>query len=189
MVIFITGPTHTGKTLLAQGLLEKYYISYLSLDHLKMGMIRSEKMKLDPDDDEKITEYLWPIVVGIAKTVIENHQNIIIEGESVPFDWKKSFSIPELTDIVYICLVMSEEYIINHCGEIVAHANDIEYRGKYADIPSAILIQKNKKTLIRCREENLPYIYIDSSYDVFDKAEEQIEKRKWNENEELFMRN
>ena len=43
MVILITGASHTGKTLLAQQMLEKYKYPYLSIDHLKMGMIRSGK--------------------------------------------------------------------------------------------------------------------------------------------------
>ena len=34
MVILITGASHTGKTALAQRLLEKYHFPYLSLDHL-----------------------------------------------------------------------------------------------------------------------------------------------------------
>ncbi len=41
MIILITGASHTGKTLLAQKLLEKYKCPYLSIDHLKRGLIRS----------------------------------------------------------------------------------------------------------------------------------------------------
>ena len=41
MVILIAGETHTGKTLLAQKLMEAYHYPCLSLDHLKMGLIRS----------------------------------------------------------------------------------------------------------------------------------------------------
>lgn len=48
MIILITGASHTGKTLLAQKLLEKYHYPYLSIDHLKMGLIRSGKTALTP---------------------------------------------------------------------------------------------------------------------------------------------
>ena len=41
MIILIAGCSHTGKTALAQRLLQKYQMPYLSIDHLKMGMIRS----------------------------------------------------------------------------------------------------------------------------------------------------
>ena len=41
MVILITGASHTGKTLLAQRLVEKYGYSCCSIDLLKMGLIRS----------------------------------------------------------------------------------------------------------------------------------------------------
>ena len=48
MIILITGASHTGKTVLAQKLLEKYKYPYLSIDHLKMGLIRSGNTDLTP---------------------------------------------------------------------------------------------------------------------------------------------
>lgn len=80
MVILIAGSSHTGKTLLAQKLLEKYKYPYLSIDHLKMGLIRSKNTNLTVEDDDKLTDYLWGIVKEIIKTNIENNQNLIIEG-------------------------------------------------------------------------------------------------------------
>ena len=58
MVILITGASHTGKTLLAQRFLEKRRYPYLSVDHLKMGLIRSGNTGLTPEDDDELTEYL-----------------------------------------------------------------------------------------------------------------------------------
>ena len=89
MVVLITGASHTGKTVLAQKLLEKYKYPYLSIDHLKMGLIRSGYTKLTPEDDNDLTDYLWPIVREIMKTAIENKQNLIIEGCYIPFDWQE----------------------------------------------------------------------------------------------------
>ena len=91
MIVLITGASHTGKTVLAQKLLEKYKYPYLSIDHLKMGLIRSGNAELTPMDDAKLTEYLWPIVREMIKTAIENKQNLIIEGCYIPFDWQKDF--------------------------------------------------------------------------------------------------
>ncbi|MDY2989817.1 MAG: adenylate kinase, partial [Oscillospiraceae bacterium] len=51
MIILITGASHTGKTILAQQLLEKYQYPYLSIDILKMGLIRSGYTNLTPEDD------------------------------------------------------------------------------------------------------------------------------------------
>lgn len=87
MIILITGASHTGKTLLAQKMLEEYKYPYLSIDHLKMGLIRSGNTSLTPEDDDELTEYLWPIVREIIKTVIENDQNLIIEGCYIPAGW------------------------------------------------------------------------------------------------------
>lgn len=91
MIVLIAGSSHTGKTILAQKLLERYKYPYLSIDHLKMGLIRSEKTDLTVEDDDKLTDYLWEIIKEIIKTNIENNQNLIIEGCYIPFNWKKDF--------------------------------------------------------------------------------------------------
>ena len=92
MIFLITGASHTGKTLLAQRLLEKYHYPYLSIDHLKMGLIRSGNTGLTPEDDEELVAYLWPIVREMIKTAVENRQNLIVEGFYIPQDWRKDFS-------------------------------------------------------------------------------------------------
>ena len=79
MIILISGASHTGKTLLAQKLLEKYKYPILSIDLLKMGLTRSNNTSLTPEDDEKLEEYLWPIIKEMIKTAIENKQKLIIE--------------------------------------------------------------------------------------------------------------
>ena len=99
MVILITGASHTGKTLLAQRMLEKNKYPYLSVDHLKMGLIRSGNTSLTPEDDDKLTEYLWPIVREMIKTAIENDQNLVVEGCYVPFDWRKDLDDEYLRSI------------------------------------------------------------------------------------------
>lgn len=70
MIILISGTTHTGKTSLSQRLMEKYKIPYLSIDHLKMGLIRSGETSYAVNDDKKLTPYLWQIVKEIVKTAI-----------------------------------------------------------------------------------------------------------------------
>lgn len=128
MVILITGASHTGKTILAQRMLEKYKYPYLSLDHLKMGLIRSGYTDLTAEDDDKLTEYMWPIVREIIKTAIENEQNLIIEGCYIPVDWRKGLDSNYLEHIEFICLAMTEEYIDNHFDEIIEHESDLEAR-------------------------------------------------------------
>ena len=128
MVILITGASHTGKTILAQRLLEKHKYPYLSIDHLKMGMIRSGKTLLTPEDDVALTDELWPIVREMIKTAIENHQNLIVEGCYIPSGWRNDFSEQYLQSIRFICLAMSDDYIETHIDEIRNHASTIETR-------------------------------------------------------------
>ena len=118
MIILISGTTHTGKTALSQRLMEKYKIPYLSVDHLKMGLIRSGNTSLTVNDDEKLTPYLWSIVREIIKTAIENRQNMIIEGCYIPFDWQKDFEEVYLREIKFYCLVMTAAYIENNIFNI-----------------------------------------------------------------------
>ena len=128
MIILIAGASHTGKTVLAQRLLEKRQIPYLSIDHLKMGLIRSGQTALTPEDDEKLTAYLWPIVREIIKTAIENRQDLIVEGCYVPFGWRKDFDAEYLASIRFVCLAMTDAYIDARFDTIRSHASAIESR-------------------------------------------------------------
>ena len=165
MIILISGASHTGKTLLAQKLLEKYKYPYFSLDHLKMGLIRSGQTNLTPEDDDKLTPYLWSIAKETVKTAIENKQNLIVEGCYIPFDWQKDFTADYLKEIRYICLVMSEDYINNNFSDIKKYANSIEAR-LYDDLSKDTLLDDNRKALEMCKKHSLDYILIDKNYDV-----------------------
>lgn len=128
MIILITGASHTGKTVLAQRMLEKYGYPYMSVDHLKMGLIRSGNTDLTPEDDDELTPYLWPVVREIIKTAIENDQNLIIEGCYVPYEWRSDLDEEYLSHIRFVCLAMSEEYIDSNFEAIHEHGSDIEKR-------------------------------------------------------------
>lgn len=166
MIILISGATHTGKTLLAQKLLEKYRYPYLSQDHLKMGLIRSKNTELTVYDDEALTPYLWNITREIIKTAVENKQNLIIEGCYIPFDWQKDFSRDYLKNIKYICLIMTEKYIENNFDIIKEKADVIESRIDSGDFCKKDLIKDNLKNLNEVKKHSLPYVLIDENYSV-----------------------
>ena len=147
MIILITGASHTGKTLLAQRMLEKYNYPYLSIDHLKMGLIRSGNTELTPEDDDALTQYLWPIVREMIKTAIENKQNLIVEGCYIPFDWRRDFDEQDLSSIRFICLAMSEKYIEDHFEEIIGHESAIESRIADADCTADSLKTDNRNCI------------------------------------------
>ena len=166
MIILITGASHTGKTALAQKLLEKYKYPYLSIDHLKMGLIRSGNTELTPlSDDSALTEYLWPIVREMIKTAIENKQNLIVEGCYIPITWQEDFDKKYLNNIKYYCLVMSENYIRNHFDDIKKFASVIEKR---IDDDCSIdgLLQDNSQVLMLCKKHNVNYVLIDDEYKI-----------------------
>ena len=166
MIILITGASHTGKTALAQRMLEKYKYPYLSIDHLKMGLIRSKNTTLTPlSEDNKLTEYLWPIVREIIKTAIENNQNLIVEGCYIPFDWADDFSGEYLKNIKYYLLIMSEEYIKNNFADIKKYANVIENRLD-DDFTMASALKENVQNLSLAKKYNLNYLLIDGKYDI-----------------------
>lgn len=167
MVFLIAGASHTGKTALAQRLLEKYGYPYLSVDYLKMGLIRSGYTSLTPlSSDRDLTEYLWPVVREMIKTAIENGQNLIVEGCYIPFDWAKDFEETYRAQIVYRCLVMSQAYIRSHYQDIIRYANVIERRTDDSDCTLESLLWDNARTLESCRKYGVEYILIDGSYHV-----------------------
>ena len=166
MIILIAGASHTGKTALAQKLLEKYKYPYLSIDHLKMGLIRSGNTDLTPMDDNELIKYLWPIVREMIKTAIENTQNLIVEGCYIPFDWQKDFGSEYLENIKYYCLIMSEDYIINHFDDIKKYANTIENRldDEWCTMESVLV--ENADVLSLAQEHKVNYILIEDKYEI-----------------------
>ncbi|MBR4771084.1 MAG: adenylate kinase [Clostridia bacterium] len=165
MIILITGASHTGKTLLAQKMLEKYKYPYLSIDHLKMGLIRSGVTILTPEDDDALTEYLWQIVREIVKTAIENRQNLIIEGCYIPFCWRQDFDERYLPSIRFVCLAMSERYIENHYDEIIGHESEIEFRFVNTDCTKDVLKEDNKRMVDGFERAGEQVSLIDSNYE------------------------
>ena len=167
MIILITGASHTGKTALAQKLLEKYNYPYLSIDHLKMGLIRSGNTTLTPmSEDSDLTAYLWPIVREMIKTAVENKQNLIVEGCYIPFNWAKDFEPEYLENIRYYCLVMSEKYIRNHFDNIKNYASIIENRLDDSDCTLESVLADNAEILSLAREHGVNHILIDDEYVV-----------------------
>lgn len=167
MIILITGASHTGKTALAQKSLEKYKYPYLSIDHLKMGLIRSGNTALTPmSDGTDLTAYLWPIVCEMIKTAIENKQNLIVEGCYIPFDWAKDFEKEYLANIKYYCLVLSENYIKNHFADIKRYANIIEDRGDDEHCTLESVLADNAHMLELAQIHHVNYVFVDDKYEI-----------------------
>ncbi|MDO4300645.1 MAG: zeta toxin family protein [Clostridia bacterium] len=167
MIILIAGSTHTGKTLLAQKLLEKYKFPYLSIDHIKMGLIRGGICKFNAESsDKELTPYLWNIVKEIIKTAIENGQNLIIEGCYIPFDYKEYFSDKYLSNIKYLCLIFSKSYILNNFDKITENQNVIEKRTDDNYCTKELMIRENTENLKLCKENSCRYVLIDNEYNI-----------------------
>lgn len=167
MVVLIGGASHTGKTLAAQRLLERRQWPYLSIDHLKMGLIRSGVCPLSPESpDKELTPYLWNIVKEIVKTAVENGQDLIIEGCYIPFDWQKSFSPEILAHVRYVCLAFSERYVRERFGDIEKYANVVERRLGGGACDRRELLRENEYNLRQCKKYGLECILIDAEYRV-----------------------
>ena len=164
MVILIGGSSHTGKTYWAHELVKRYHYSCLSLDHLKMGFIRSGYTNLTPEDDCQITDLLWPVVKEMVKTAVENGQDMIIEGCYFPFDWKKDFETEYLRQIRMVWLIMTGRYIRNHFCDIKEYANVIERRLDDSGCCAEGLMRDNAVCLKACEEQGENYVLIDDSY-------------------------
>ena len=165
MIILITGASHTGKTLLAQQMLEKYHYPYLSIDHLKMGLIRSGNTTLTPEDNNTLTDYLWPIIHEIIKTAVENRQNLIVEGCYIPPDWRKYFDDQYLPFIRFICLAMTEKYIEDNFDKIIRHESDIESRSIEADCSLNSLKECNRWFIDAFGNAGEKVVTIENDYD------------------------
>lgn len=164
MVILIGGSSHVGKTLFAQKLMEQLHYPYLSLDHLKMGFIRTGKTDITVNDDCEMRYFLWPFAAEMIKTAIENRQNLIVEGCYIPAEWRDSFSPVYLAEIRCVFLLMSEPYLTRHFDAVKQYANVIERR--IDDRPDQKrLIACSRGFLEDCIEHDIPYVMIDGAFD------------------------
>ncbi len=169
MIYLITGASHTGKTYLAQKMLEKLHISTLSQDHVKMGLIRSGLINVTVYEDEKLTEILWPVTREMMKTAIENHQSLIVEGCYVPLNWKDDFDEDMLNQIQFVCLILSENYLRTHEDNLVKYGDVVEMRQEKS-INKEWLIHENECWLKGCRTDQLPYVLVNEKYDMIEQA-------------------
>ena len=165
MIVIITGASHVGKTVLAQRMLEQYKYPYLSVDHLKMGLIRSGNTELTPIDDDELVGYLWPIVREMIKTAIENKQNLIVEGCYIPYDWRKDFEDDYLSEIRFICLAMTDAYIDAHFDDIKEHRSDIENRLDDSGCTTDWIKEENRKYIEGYRQVNESVVLINDNYE------------------------
>lgn len=165
MVILISGASHTGKTVLAQRILDRVGFPYLCLDHLKMGLIRCGYSALTPSEDDELTAYLWPIAREMVKTAIENRQNLVVEGCYIPFDWAKDFGEEYLPHIRHCCLAMTAEYICGHFDQICRHACAVESREDESALSTDWLIGQNVRNRRLCNEHACHCVLIDDDYE------------------------
>ena len=186
MVILIGGVSCTGKTVMAQKLLEKYKIPYLSIDHVKMGLIRGNKYCdfSATDGDDVLTNKLWPLVKGIIMTNIENGQHIIIEGCYLPPEHLRNFGPEYLEQIIALYIGFSNNYLEkNFISGIIEHRSEIEQKecDNYMNRDNFIKLHKQLKEL--CRENNAKFFEINDDYEgemtnVYKWIDEQIEAKR-----------
>ncbi|MGG4094251.1 AAA family ATPase [Paenibacillus lautus] len=173
MIILISGNSCTGKTYMAQQLLERYHVPYLSIDHLKMGLYRADmNCGFTPlDSTEFIGEKLWPILKGIIKTNIENNQNLIIEGCYILPHHLQDIEPSYSAHIIPVFLGFSTTYIQqNFQSNIIQHRNAIETRMYPEEGTVTDYIQEHDAFREKCLATAVPYFEIKENY------EEEISK-------------
>lgn len=181
MIILIIGNGYMGKTLMAQNLLEKYKVPYLSIDHLKMGVYRSDmNCGFTPlDSTELIGDKLWPITKGIIMTNIENNQSLIIEGCYILPHYLRDFEKLYSNNIISIFLGYSTAYIKeNFNSKIIKYRNVIEDRGDSGEENIIEYINENDEFRRRCLEAGEHLFEIKENYEeeimkVYDYIENQ----------------
>lgn len=187
MVILIGGVSCTGKTVMAQKLLEKYNIPYLSIDHIKMGLIRGNKYCdfSAADSDDELTGKLWPIVKGIIMTNIENGQHIIVEGCYLPPEHISDFEPEYLEQVIALYIGFSKNYLKKHfTSGIIEHRSEIEQKdfdGDYMNQDNFIKLHTQLKE--QCRKNNAKFFEINDDYEeeinnVYKWIDEQVEAKR-----------
>ncbi len=169
MIILLGGSSHVGKTLIAQKLLERTQIPYVSLDHLKMAWIRSGRTDLTTEDDFKMRYFLWPFAAEMIKTAIENDQSLIVEGCYIPGEWRESFLKDKenarqnyLSKIYCTFITMSEKYLRDNIETVAGKASVIEHRQE-DEVDLERLISCSKEFKADCQRNNIPNFEINGN--------------------------
>lgn len=144
MVIIITGPSSTGKTFIANQLMEELEIPFFSMDWLKMGLYRSNpNIGFTPTDNKKTEEFLRPVIVEMIKTIQENQQSLIIEGIYVTNEL-----LSQLDNVLVVNMKFSEQYIINSYVDIIKHRSVSELRQYDEERTVADFIKEHKEFVL-----------------------------------------
>ena len=101
----------------------------------------------------------------MVKTAVENEQNLIVEGCYIPFDWRQDFDEQYLTQIRFVCLAMTAEYIENHFDEIISHESEVETRLVEADCTIAGLTADNESYIEGFQNAGEHVVIIDDDYE------------------------
>jgi putative acetyltransferase len=168
MIILIGGESHTGKTLLAQKLMEKYKVPYLSMDHLKMGLYRGLKdERYHPIQAHKpLGEAMWPIVKAMIMTCVENSQSLIVEGCYILPHLVNDFADEYRPHITAVFLGFSESYIREkYETDIINYASVIEQRDEDDLGPIESYILKNEHMKNECEKHGCDFYEIDDEYE------------------------
>lgn len=168
MIILISAVSSTGKTLMAQQLLEQYHIPYLSIDHLKMGLYRGDKnCGFTPlDSTEVIGDQLWPILKGIIMTNVENQQHNIIEGCYILPHYLNDFDSHYSEKIIPVFFGFSPNYIQeNFETKIVQHRNAVEFRNWPEERTINELIKEHAEFKADCVKAGVKYFEIEKDYE------------------------
>ena len=173
MIVLIGGSSHVGKTYLAQKLLEKLKMPYLSLDHLKMMFIRGRLTDLTVEDDYEMRYFLWPYAAELIKTAIENKQNMIVEGCYIPPEWRDQFDEEYLKDIKCFFITMSEDYLRKNIDLVADNGSVIEQRID-DEIDLERLIKCSKEYKEEAEKYDIPVIEITDRYDIEEITEKAL---------------
>lgn len=169
MIILIGGAGCTGKTMLAQKLLERYHMPYMSADHVKMGLVRGwADCPFTPcDADARITAYLWPVLEGVIRTNLENGQHLILEGCYIPPQAALALEKEFPGEVLALYLVFSHDYVMRaYESGILAHRSDLEKRGYEEERTPQEIALEHEQVRMGCVQAGARYIEIDGDYEA-----------------------
>lgn len=166
MVLLIGGVGSVGKTRLAHRIMKRAGVPYFSIDYLMMGIVRSDpNCGFTPmSSEESLNSRLWPLILEMAKTSIENRHSMIFEGVQILPRNIQDFGENYRSQIEAAFLVYSKEYILANYDAILANRSAIENRDDIDDKETLIL--KNASLLDECERHGQRHYLLDGDYAV-----------------------
>jgi len=184
MIYILTGIAKSGKSLVANRLIQKYSLPTFSTDYIMMMLVRGNKtLGIDPDgEDEIVANQLRPYINGLIQTMVENKVDYFIEGVHFNPDFARELLDKYPNDIKVLYLGYKDVHVEDKINELerFKESNDNPWYKNFTKEEMNTLIEymikESERVYQSCLLLNIDYLEISNIMLQIDSIEQYFFK-------------